>query len=82
MKASTDAIFQRNDERHLQHLKLTGMQSKTIDAYSRAIRRIAARFDQQIDDLSEQQLTDYFAELVASHSWSTVKLDLYGLKFY
>jgi integrase/recombinase XerD len=82
MEASTDAIFQRNYERHLQHLKLKGMQPKTIDAYSRAIRRIGARFDQQIDDLSEQQLTDYFAELVASHSWSTVKLDLYGLKFY
>ena len=29
-----------------------------------------------------QQLTDYFTDLVASHSWSTVKLDLYGLKFY
>lgn len=82
METSTDVIFQRNYERHLQHLKLKGMQPKTIDAYSRAIRRIGERFDQQIDDLSEQQLTDYFTELVASHSWSTVKLDLYGLKFY
>ena len=27
-------------------------------------------------------MTDYFTDLVASHSWSTVKLDLYGLKFY
>ena len=27
-------------------------------------------------------MTDYFSDLVASHSWSTVKLDLYGLKFY
>ena len=52
------------------------------EAYSRAIRRIGDRFDQQIDNLSEQQLTDYFTALVASHSWSTVKLDLYGLKFY
>ena len=25
---------------------------------------------------------DYFTELMASHSWSSVKLDLYGLKFY
>jgi integrase/recombinase XerD len=44
MGASTDAMFQRNYERHLQHLKLKGMQPKTIDAYSRAIRRIGARF--------------------------------------
>ena len=35
-----------------------------------------------IRDRSEQQLTDYFSELLSSHSWSTVKLDLYGLKFY
>ena len=67
---------------HLQHLKLKGLQPKTIEAYSRAIRRIGDRFDHRIDNLCEQQLTDYFTELVASHSWSTVKLDLYGLKFY
>ena len=58
------------------------MQPKTIEAYSRAIRRVGDRFDHQIDNLSEAQLTDYFTELVASHSWSTVKLDLYGLQFY
>jgi integrase/recombinase XerD len=27
-------------------------------------------------------LADYFTDLLASHSWSSVKLDLYGLKFY
>jgi len=26
-------------------------------------------------------LTDYFSDLLESHSWSSVKLDLYGLKF-
>ena len=44
--------------------------------------RIGARFEYQIDDLSEAQLTGFFTELLASHSWSAVKLDLYGLKFY
>ena len=82
METSTDANFNRNYQLQLQHLKLKGMQPKTIDAYSRAIRRIGARFDHQIDALSEQQLADYFSKLVASHSWSSVKLDLYGLKFY
>jgi hypothetical protein len=53
----------------------TGLQPKSIEAYSRAIRRIGERFDHQIDALSEQQLLDYFTELVASHSWSSVKLD-------
>jgi site-specific recombinase XerD len=82
MKASNEKSFERNYASHLQHLKLKGLQPKTIEAYSRAIRRIGERFDGRIDQLDEQQLADYFTELVASHSWSTVKLDLYGLKFY
>jgi hypothetical protein len=67
---------------HLQHLKLKGLQPKTIDAYARAIRRMGDYFDHQIDDLSQGQLTNYFSDLIASHSWSAVKLDLYGFKFY
>ena len=82
METLSEAKFKQNYARHLQHLKLKGLQPKTIEAYSRAIRRIGERFDHQIDSLSEPQLTDFFTELLASHSWSSVKLDLYGLKFY
>ena len=82
MKSSPEALFKQNYQSHLKHLKLKGLQPKTIEAYSRAIRRIGERFNHQIDSLTEPQLTDYFTELVASHSWSTVKLDLYGLQFY
>ncbi len=82
MSTSPEATFAANYERHLQHLTLKGLEPKTIEAYARAIRRIGERFDHQIDTLSEQDLLDYFTELVASHSWSSVKLDLYGLKFY
>ena len=82
MESLSAHTFDRNYQLHLQHLKLKGLQPKTIDAYARAIRRIGERFDHQIEDLSERQLTDYFTELLASHSWSAVKLDLYGLKFY
>ena len=67
---------------HLKHLKLKGLQPKTIDAYARTIRRMGDYFDHQIDNLSSTQLTDYFHDLVASHSWSAVKIDLYGFKFY
>ena len=74
--------FEHQYQTHLKHLKLKGLQPKTIEAYSRAIRRAGDYFAQQIDDLTVAQLTDYFSDLVASHSWSTVKLDLYGLKFY
>lgn len=67
---------------HLQHLKLKGLQPKTIDAYARAIRRMGDYSDFAIDKLSPTQLTHYFSDLVASHSWSAVKLDLYGFKFF
>ncbi|MCP3868075.1 MAG: site-specific integrase [Gammaproteobacteria bacterium] len=82
MTSPSDQTCKRNYRRHLKHLKLKGLQPKTIDAYSRAIRRIGAYFNNQITDLTEQQLTGYFSDLLENHSWSAVKLDLYGLKFY
>ena len=82
MTSSSKANFKRHYQTHLKHLKLKGLQPKTIEAYARAIRRIGAYFDEQINDLSERQMTDYFTDLLDSHSWSAVKLDLYGLKFY
>jgi hypothetical protein len=68
MQTSTNADFEQNYQSHLKHLKLKGLRPKTIEAYSRAIRRVGDRFDKQIDNLSEAQLTDYFTELVASQS--------------
>ena len=82
MKTSSAPNFNQNYQTHLKHLKLKGLQPKTIEAYSRAIRRVGLYFDHQIDDLSESQLLDYFHDLLGTHSWSTVKLDLYGLKFF
>lgn len=82
MDEKSAAHFQKHYQLHLKHLKLKGLQPKTIDAYARAIRRLGAYFDHRIDALTEAQLTDYFTDLVEAHSWSTVKLDLYGLKFY
>jgi len=51
-----------NYELHQKHLKLKGLQPKTIDAYSRAIRRVGDYFAHQIDDLSEADLLDYLAQ--------------------
>jgi site-specific recombinase XerD len=82
MTSSAERKFKRHYTKHLQHLKLKGLQPKTIEAYARAIRRIGGYFAHDINALSKQQLTDYFSNLLDSHSWSTVKLDLYGLKFY
>ncbi len=82
MKTSSTTHFDQQYQTHLKHLKLKGLQPKTIDAYARAIRRIGDYFSRDIDNLSEAQLTDYFSNLIETHSWSAVKLDLYGLKFY
>jgi len=77
-----DPQFNEYYQKHQKCLKLAGLQPKTIEAYSRSIRRIGNYFDCRIDNLTSDQLLDYFDELLKGHSWSTVKLDLYGLKFF
>ena len=57
MTASSTFDFKQNYQTHLKHLKLKGLQPKTVEAYSRAIRRIGAYFDYQLDALSEAQLS-------------------------
>jgi len=82
MKTSTESKFNFYYELHNKHLLLKGLQPKTIEAYSRAIRRIGEYFDGNLDNLTQNQLLDYFHQLKEKSSWSTVKLDLYGLKFF
>jgi len=82
MTSSSELSFKQNYQTHLKHLKLKGLQPKTVQAYSLAMRRIGAYFDYRLDELTEAQLLDYFTALLETHSWSSVKLDLYGLKFY
>lgn len=82
MSAPFEADFKRRYTALEKHLHLKGFRPKTIEAYARGVRRIAGHFEYRIDDLSAEQLTDYFAELLETHSWTSVKLDLYGLKFY
>ena len=74
--------FKKLYERHQRSLKLQGKAQKTIDAYSRAIRRVRDYFDCCPDRLKPEQFEKYFADLVNSHSWSTVKIDRNGLQFF
>jgi integrase len=82
MNPSEDKRFKKLYQRHLQLLKLQGKSEKTIDAYSRAVRRVSKHYDCCPDTLTHEQLEDYFSALVDSHSWSTIKLDRLGLQFY
>jgi integrase len=74
--------FNQLYQRHLRLLKLQGKAEKTIDAYSRAVRRISEYFDCCPDKLTLQQREKYFSNLVETHSWSTVKVDRNGLQFF
>jgi site-specific recombinase XerD len=82
MKHEFPQPFAQNYESLLKRLRLRGMQPKTIESYSHGVRRAGAHFGYRIDDLSKDQLTDYFAQILDQLSWSTLKHDLYGLKFY
>jgi len=82
MKTSINLKFNYYYDLHCKHLRLKGLQPKTIEAYSRAIRRIGGYFDGNLDNLTQEQLLNYFSELLDRLSWSAVKLDLYGLKFF
>ena len=48
--------FKKLYQRHLRLLKLQGKSQKTIDAYSRAVRRISEHFDCCPDQLTPEQL--------------------------
>lgn len=82
MKPQIPAHFAQSYQRLLNCLKLGGLQPKTIELYSHGVRRAGAYFDYQIDELTKLQLTEYFVHIVDALSWSSLKHDLYGLKFY
>lgn len=69
-------------QQHLSALQRQGKSDKTIDCYARALRRITERFDRCPDRLSADDLKEHFTQLVATHSWSTVKVDRNGLQFF
>ncbi|MDN5874263.1 MAG: site-specific integrase [Sinobacteraceae bacterium] len=82
MQASEQTRFDQLYAKHLTALKRQGKATKTIDSYARAVRRVARVFDRCPDDLSVEELQQYFADLIDSHSWSTVKIDRNGLRFF
>jgi len=82
MNSNDKKHFDKHYQQLLKCLKLQGKADNTIDSYSRALRRVVAHFDCLPEQLTPDHLKDYFAALVDSHSWSTVKIDRLGLQFY
>lgn len=75
--------FDANYDKYIQLLTLKGYSVATISNYSRAIRRLAAFFDQCPDHrLTKEDFELYFSELHKTHSWSTIKCDRNGIMHY
>ncbi len=82
MKPTDQTRFDNLYRHHLTTLLLQEKAKNTIDSYSRAIRRLATFLQRCPDDVSAEELKLYFAQLVKSHSWSTVKIDRNGIQFF
>jgi len=82
MTPQEEARFNEQYAELLKCLKLQGKADKTIDVYSRALRRLVEQTGRPPDRLTPEDLKNYFARLVESHSWSTVKTDRNGLQFF
>jgi len=71
-------------KRMLEDMQLRGLAPKTQEAYLRAVRQLAEYYGQSPDQISEEQLRQYFLYLknVKNASRSTCTIALCGLKFF
>ena len=82
MNAQDQLRFDAAYQQHLTALILQGKAPKTIESYAFAVRRVAQYFDRFPDDLTLDELKRYFCDLIDSHSWSAIKIDRNGLRFF
>lgn len=69
-------------ERFKREIKLQGKSPSTIDSYARSLKRLLTYFDCHPNELTKDDLKLYFSDLVTSRSWSTVKVDRWGLRLF
>lgn len=71
-------------QRMAEDLQLSGLASKTQDAYLRAVRQLAEHYGKPPDRISEEELRRYFLYLqnVRQVSPSTFRIALCGIKFF
>jgi len=65
-------------------MQLHGFAERTQDSYLRAVRQLAAYFNKPPDQISEEELRQYFLYLknIKNASRSTITLALCGIKFF
>jgi site-specific recombinase XerD len=71
-------------QKMIEDMQLHGFSERTQDSYLRAVRQLAAYFNKTPDQLSEEELRQYFLYLknVKKVSRSTITLALCGIKFF
>lgn len=81
MNSAEEAKVNHLFEVYQQVMKLHGLRDRTIESYSRTLRRVASYFQRSPDNLSADELKDYFSWMLEKYSWSTVNVELSGLIF-
>jgi integrase/recombinase XerD len=71
-------------DRMRQDLQLAGLSDRTEEAYLRAVRQLADHFHTPPDQLSEQQVRDYFLHLKNDRKFASASLGIAysGIKFF
>lgn len=71
-------------QRMQQDLQLAGLSERTQEAYVRAVRQLAAHFKTPPDQITEQQLRDYFLFLKNDKQFAapSLKIAFCGIKFF
>jgi len=81
MNIDEQTRFNKLYERYLNELTLQGKSPKTIEMYSRCIRKLGDYFDCCPDHLSTEQIKAYLLQIVESRSWSAVKIARNAIQF-
>lgn len=82
MNPSEQHRFNQLYQRYLDELTLQGKSPRTIEAYSRCLRKTSTFFDACPDQLTADQLKALFLSIVQTRSWSNVKIYRNAIQFF
>jgi integrase/recombinase XerD len=71
-------------QRFIEDMQLRGYSARTQESYTRAVRQLAQRYHRSPDQLSEEELRQYFLYLANEKKWAraSTTIALCGIKFF
>jgi site-specific recombinase XerD len=71
-------------QRFIEDMQLRGYSARTQEAYTRAVRQLAEHYRRSPDNLSEEELRQYFLHLANEKKWAraSTTIALCGIKFF